>query len=343
MGCTIQTGPHGLVNDRIVDHYKKIAQSGTALIVIGHVATSPVYPATLLRDYSTTKTRMWGEEHVDGLLRLTNAVHSEGAKIVVQLTHPGMRAAVDTPPAPSPFLLPLASGGKECHVMSLEDIRVAEEVFWNAARIAALAGFDGAEVHASNGWMVNNFTNRCINRREDAYGKDEMLIVKEIFDGIRNTVADDFVVGVRMAGFNPDLETGLRQGKRFEEIGFDYISLCNNSKIKWSPQEHYTPENYTFSSEIYSAAEIKKVVRVPVLCAGNIRTTADAEAVLAETDIDMVLIGRGMLADPFWTKKAFDGSRQIVCRACPHCTWKLGGENCAAIDSVYAIQKERDL
>ena len=331
MGNASQTDDNGKVSPKTIDHYRKVARSGTAWITLGHVAVSEKYPAKTFVPGQTTQTQICSDEYVDGLLKLTEAVHSEGAKIVCQIEHGGMRSAVKNPPAPSAHPVPFTDGKELCHPLTLQEIIEEERSFWEAGRRVYEAGFDGVEISASNGWMLHNWTNRLINLRDDEYGKNRLLIVREVFQGIRKQVPDSFIIGVRMAGNNPDLKDGLEQAIEMEKIGFDYISLCNNPMLTWMPQNIDLPKDYKYAMQFYSAQEIKKVVNVPVLCANSIRTTEDATSALQETDVDMILIGRGMLCDPDWTGKALKGEKQITCLHClPHCKWKYG-ERCAAI------------
>lgn len=325
MGNTTKTGADGIVCDGTVEHLRNIARHRTALIIQGASNISGNYTAR------GTQTGLWCDEQIEGLRRITDAVHAEGAKIIIQLEHPGIRSMTDAPPAPSPFELVSNEGKRVCHVMTVNEIHEAQQEYVEAARRAVLAGYDGVELHASHGWMIHNFTNRHVNQRDDEYGRDELLFVKEIFDKIRENSPDPFIIGIRMAGFNPDLKTGIQQGKRFEKMGFDYISMSNNPVIKWTPQDLSAPDGYPFTPQIYSAAEMKKAVNIPVIAANGIRSTADANAILAETDIDMILVGRGMLADPCWAEKALSGARQIECLACPRCSWQLENNKCAAL------------
>ena len=187
------------------------------------------------------------------------------------------------------------------------------------------------ELHASHGWMISDFLSPCINRREDEYGRDKLLFVREIFQMVREAVPNDFVIGIRLAAYNPDLATGLEQARQVEEMGFDYINVSNNPVVAWLPQEMTKPENYPFSAHTYSTVEMRKAVQLPLLGGKEIRTAEEAEAILLETDADMILLGRGFLADPRWAGKVLAGEEPVLCQHCPgRCPWQLGGENCAA-------------
>lgn len=325
MGNATATGEDGFVSDAMVTHFRTVARGGTALIIQG--ATS----VTNENKAHVTQTGIWCDEQIEGLNRIVEAVHAEDCKIILQLEHAGMRALASEPFAPSPFTLNIRGIEKVCHVMTADEIHDVQRLYVDAVKRAVLAGYDGVELHGSHGWMISDFLNPCINRRGDEYGRDKLLFVREMFREMRENSPDYFVIGIRLGAFNPDLKTGIEQGKQLEEMGFDYINVSNNPVITWLPQKMAVPEGYPFSAHTYSVKEMKKAVGIPVLGGKDIRTTEEADAVLAETDMDMVLLGRGMLADPYWAGKALSGAEQRICRHCAgRCPWQLGGVKCAA-------------
>ena len=325
MGNATRTGTDGIVCDEMVRHFQAVAEGGAALIIQGAASVTNENKA------HTTQTGVWCDEQVEGLRRITEAVHRKDCRIILQLEHAGIRALASEPLAPSPFTLRIRGAEKTCRVMTVEEIHEVQRLYIDAAKRAVWAGYDGVELHGSHGWMISDFLSPCINRRGDEYGRDKLLFVREMFQEMRRSVPERFVIGIRLGAFNPDLQTGIDQGKQFEEMGFDYIDVSNNPVVAWLPQEMTTPDGYPFSAHTYSAAEMKRHVNIPVLGGKEIRTTEEANAVLAETDVDMILLGRGFLADPAWAGKALSGVEQNCCRRCKgRCPWQLGGKNCAA-------------
>ena len=326
MGNATETGPDGVVCDAMVEHFRAVARGGAALIIQGAASVTDENKAHV------TQTGIWRDGQVEGLRRITQTVHGENCRIILQLEHAGMRALAIEPFAPSPFTLNVRGTEKVCHVMTVEEIHAVQKLYVDAVKRAVRAGYDGVELHGSHGWMISSFLSPCINRRSDEYGRDKLLFLREIFQEIRSNSTDDFVIGIRLGAFNPDLKTGLEQGRQVEAMGFDYINVSNNPVTKWLPQEMTVPKGYPFSAHTWSVAEMKKTVGIPVLGGKDIRTTEEADTVLAETDADVILLGRGMLADPEWARKALSGEEQIICRHCAgRCPWQLGGKRCAAI------------
>jgi len=316
----------GTVSDAMVEHFRTVAANGAGLILQGAMCVSNVHRA------HTTQMCLTNDAQIEGLRRITDAVHAEGGKIFIQLEHPGMRALSDAPLAPFPFVMEAEGGVKKvCHVMSEEDISFVRQEYISAGKRAILAGYDGLEIHASHGWLPNAFINPGINIREDKYGQERTLFVQEIVEEMRAQSPADFAIGIRMGGFDPDLKDGIENAKSFERMGVDYLDISNNPSKKFLPQNLYAPENYPFSPHEFSAAEIKKSVNIPVIGAKSIRTMEEAQAVLAKTNLDMIQIARPFLCDPLWVTKAFSGGEQIICKHCNKCPWRLGGQNCAAI------------
>lgn len=326
MGTSTRTAEDGFVTDDVVEHFKEVSEGGPGLIIQGATAVDGSNKA------HEDQCGVWLDEHVEGLKRITQVVHGNGTKIFLQLEHAGIRGLPEHPFAPSEFTLENRDGSKKiCHVMTEEEIRNVEDLYAKAAGRAYAAGYDGIEVHDGHGWLLSAFTSPCINRRTDKYGQDLLLIVREIIEKIKNVVPDDFVIGLKMGAFNPDLETGLNQGREFEKMGFDYLHMSNNITTKWLPQNMWAPEGYPFSGHEYSCGEMKKSVGIPVIGAKNIRTLEEAQAVLDLTDIDMITMGRAFLADPYHVKKVAEGKTPNLCFHCPgRCQWKLVGKGCPA-------------
>jgi NADPH2 dehydrogenase len=325
MGCLMRTGEDGVVRDTNVESLRAVARGGAALLVQGATSVCRVNRCSLMR------AGIWCDEQISGLRRITEAVHAEGKKIIVQIQHAGIRSYVEHPQCPSDFVLRLSNGVKLGRAMTMEEIQTAEREFIEAARRAVAAGYDGVELQGAHGWLISNFLNRRINVRDDEYGHDPMLFVRKIYEGIRETVPDNFVVGFRMNGFEPDLETGLEYAKQLDALGFDFLAVSNNGF--WPEQEISKPEGYPFSFNVYAAGEIKKLVKAPVFATQGIRTAEEANAVLAATDVDMVQIGRGMLIDPEWANKVLSGRTPGKCLWCRSCSWRVDstGSSCPGL------------
>ena len=127
---------------------------------------------------------LFNEAHVQGWRLVTQAVHAQGGKIFVQLMHTGRVGHVANLTAGAEVLGPMAEVcpgemftdtlGPQPHsaprAMTAEDIAHAVVEYARSARLALEAGFDGVELHAANGYLIEQFLNGTVNRRTDAYG-----------------------------------------------------------------------------------------------------------------------------------------------------------------------------
>lgn len=178
---------------------------------------------------------IYSQAQIEGWKKVTAAVHAEGGKIFMQLWHVGRMSHPDfhggeLPLAPSPLNPGSKSftpeGFKDTVApkeMSLEDIRQTIQDFRVAAGNAMIAGFDGVEIHASNGYLLHQFFNSTSNIRSDEYGgskENRARILFEVIDAIKEVVPENRI-GVRM---NPSLHGIFGMTLNEETIPtFDYI------------------------------------------------------------------------------------------------------------------------
>lgn len=318
----VDTDESGIVTSANVEALRRIAKGGTALIFQGATAVSKENRFTL------TQAGIWCDEQIEGLRQITDAVHAEGKKIIIQLQHAGIRSCAEKLMCSSDYVLNTrrVRVGK---AMTVDEIRVAEQEFIDAAKRAVSAGYDGVELHASHGWLLSDFLNRKVNVRDDEYGRDRTLIIREIYEGIRTAVPDDFVVGIRTAGYEPELEDGLEHARQLDEMGFDFLDISNTNDALWPLQNVNAPQDYPLTALAYAAGEMKKFVKAPIMVVKGVCTADDANRILELSDVDMVQVGRSILVDPEWTNKALSGRTPGKCLGCQGgCKWNVSGPPC---------------
>lgn len=187
-----------------------------------------------------------------------------------------------------------------------------------------MADIDGVEIHAVHeGYLLDQFTIAFFNRRTDKYGGDLMGRLRfpiEIVKAIKKAAGEDFPVALRFSvksfikdwnqGGLPgedfvekgrDVEEGLKAAKILEAAGYDAFNADGGSYDAW--YWAHPPTYQVHGLYLPLIEELKKVVKVPVIVAGRMELPELAEKVLEEGKADMVGIGRGLLADPYWVKK----------------------------------------
>jgi len=217
--------------------------------------------------------------------------------------------------------------------MTIDEVHRTEQQFINAAIRTKKAGADGVELHATHGYLLQQFLSPFTNRRNDEYGgsfENRCRIIKNLITGIKKKCGPDFPVLIRLTvdefqdmvghperGYH--LEDGIRFAKEFEKYGADAIDVSYGS----SETFFIISESMRFPlgcRKKYARA-IKEAVSIPVISVGLIRSPSQAEEILNEGGQDFIGLGRPLLADSEWASKAMEGredeiSRCITCNRC---------------------------
>ncbi|MDX2643783.1 alkene reductase [Streptomyces sp. PA03-1a] len=157
---------------------------------------------------------LWSDAQVQGWKRVTDAVHAAGSTIVTQLwhtgraSHPVFQPDGKTPVGPSPIAidgLVFTDEGRVPFVtprpLEIDEIQAVVAQFAQAGTNALAAGFDGVEVHAANGYLIDQFLQDSANRRTDRYGgsvENRARLLLEVVDALIETVGADRI-GVRIS------------------------------------------------------------------------------------------------------------------------------------------------
>jgi len=269
------------------------------------------------------------DQYIPRLAQLTASVRATGARIVLQLIHCGRQTTPalcgGQPLAPSPIPCPvLREMPREA---SLDDIEHVIEAFVKAAQRARAAGFDGVEVHAAHGYLINQFLSPYSNKRTDAYGGDlwgRTRILLEIVSGIKQAAGADYPVSCRISA-DEFVEGGLTLSdtrivaRWLENVGLDAVSVSGG--VYESAYRIVPPMDVGPGSLVDLASGIKEAVTLPVFAVAGIHDPAFADRILVEGKADMVALGRALLADPEWPEKARQGETRRIrpCLYCNHC------------------------
>jgi len=314
----------GEISDRQVFHYARRARGGAGLIIVENACID--YPASR---HGATQPRIDSDEFIPGLARLARAVHDEGAKISIELTHPGLNASLKfnggrRPVAPSPT--PLRKDGVLPKELTSEEINNLVERYANAALRAKRAGYDMVELQGGHGLLINQFLSPLSNKRSDRYGgsrENRLRFVADIVERIRELCGGRFPITIRFAaddmvdgGIDPEEGKALATG--LEAIGIEMIQadlgLCPKEK-------RLEPMPYPQGWRAHLAKGLKEVTAVPIAAVGVIREPEFAEGLLSQNEADLVVLGRTLIADPDWPEKARTGHPEQIrkCIGCGEC------------------------
>ena len=318
----------GSVSKRFTNFYVERGKGGVGLIIV-----SPAYidPAARKRAGSLL---LHDDRFIPKLKDFTAAVHATGAKVLQQLNHNGrlitsskeLKTAVKggaVGPSPIPHLVT----GEIPHVLTVEEIKELIEKFGQSARRAKEAGYDGVELHGTQGYLINQFYSLYSNRRTDEYGgnlENRMRFPLEVYRRVRELTGNEFLISYRVnarefAPIETPIQDVITLCQRLEKEGVDllHVSVGNSETpamlLKGTPTGSTSPGCYADL-----AASIKAKVKVPVIAVGRIHTPGIAEEILREEKADLIATGRALIADPHWPEKAFKGESERI-RLCIGC------------------------
>ena len=308
----------GMAKQQNVAHYQTLAKGGAGLIIQEATCISPE------GRLSADQLGIWSDDHIPGLRKITDAVHQEGCPILVQLHHAGLVSIGTDTLCPSDYAMDSKKGWKNGHEMSRDEILRIRDAFIAAAVRAEKAGYDGVELHGCHGYLLCQFLNDRVNRRQDEYGQPNRLVL-EILEGIRGSVRPDFVVGIRLGAFEPTLEDGIAHARTLRNHGIQFIDVSYGFTAESEP---FAPGDPELLDVIRGAGAIQKAVDVPVFAVNSIRTPQQAQRILEQTGVSMVDIGRSALVDPEWPNKARQGKIPGTCLGCKVCQWRIDRNRC---------------
>lgn len=254
---------------------------------------------------------LFNETHVRGWKAVTDAVHAGGGKIFVQLMHTGRVTHVANQPAGAQVIGPTSivcpgemytdSQGMQPHspprAMTVADIAHAVEEYAKSAQLAIDAGFDGVELHAANGYLIEQFLNANVNQRTDAYGgsiEGRNRFALEVARATVSAIGADRV-GIRLSphgvvngtgGAFPEIEAQyLALTQELSKLGLLYLHLLDHSALGAPPVP----------------GELKSRLRAEfaglfILAGGFDRSRA--ESALQTGQADLIAFARPFLANP---------------------------------------------
>jgi N-ethylmaleimide reductase len=253
---------------------------------------------------------LFNEAQMRGWRLVTDAVHAKGGKIVVQLMHTGRVTQIANLPPRAEVVGPAAAtcpgemytdaNGMQPHTapraMTEADIAHAVGEYAQAARLAIQAGFDGVELHAANGYLIEQFLNPLVNMRTDAYGggiAGRNRFALEVADAAAQAIGAD-KVGIRLSPYGVFNGTGT-----VPEVHAQYLSLVRELSTQGLLYVHQLDHSAMGAPPVPAAlkAQLRSAFKGPYILAGGF-DGASAEKVLAEGQADLIAFARPFLANP---------------------------------------------
>ncbi|MFD9036616.1 NADH:flavin oxidoreductase/NADH oxidase [Streptomyces sp. NPDC059567] len=309
-------GPNaGVANDWHFAHYASRATGGTGLILVEATAVAPegrISPADL---------GIWNDTQVEALRRISAFLKEHGTVPGIQIGHAGRKASTKRPwdgrgpvatddhgwqpVAPSP--VEFAEGYPVPTELTTERIAEITGQFADAARRALAAGFEVLELHGAHGYLIGEFLSPHSNHRTDAYGgsfENRTRLALEVVDAVRAVWPEELPLFFRISatdwledqGWTPD-ET-VRFARLLREHGVDLLDVSSGGN--GGPAEIPVGPGY----QVPFAARVKAETDLPVAAVGLITEIDQAEKIVANGEADAVLLGRELLRDASWARRA---------------------------------------
>ena len=335
--------PKGAVTPKLIETMAALAKGGVGLLISSHAYVREEGQA------SPWQIGIYQDELIDGLRKMTAAVHEAGGKMVLQLAHAGHFAAEDltgTPPLVVSDYAGLATTPRK--EMTAKDIEELIAAFAAAAGRAKAAGFDGVQIHAAHGYLLSQFLSPAFNRRQDNYGGsiwNRSRVHLEILQAIRKVAGDDYPVLVKLncRDFSENglsLEDSISAAGLLADAGLDAIELSGGLLTggKLSPSR---PRIDSEDKEAYFREELrafKKQIRIPLILVGGNRSFGVADKLVEEGAADYISMSRPFIWEPDLIARWQSGDRRKAeCRSDNLC-FKPGLEG----NGIQCVTKQRE-
>jgi 2,4-dienoyl-CoA reductase-like NADH-dependent reductase (Old Yellow Enzyme family) len=303
-----------MADDWHLVHLGSRAVGGAGLIFTEAAAVSPegrISPADL---------GIWKDEHIEGLRRIVKFVRSQGSEIGIQLAHAGRKASVAEPwnggklvkqgawKPVAPSAIAFDEGYAEPAELTLEGIGQVIDEFKAAARRAMKAGFKVVEIHAAHGYLLHQFLSPLSNRRADRYGgsyENRVRLVTEVVEAVRSAWPAGYPLFVRISATDWadggwTIEDSIRLAGLLKGFGVDVVDCSSGGLVPNVKIPVGAGYQVGFSERIRSATGILTAA------VGMITEAAQAEAILAEGQADLIVMARQLLRDPYFPLHAAD-------------------------------------
>lgn len=304
---------NGFVNDWHEAHYTGMARGGAGLVIVeatGVSADGRITPGC---------TGLWDDGQVAGMARIAAQIKAAGAVAGIQLAHAGRKASANKPwegddhmadtdsrgwETISPSAIAFGGGlPKVPRAMTLADIERVKADYVAATKRAIDAGFEWLELHFAHGYLAQSFFSVHANKRTDQYGgsaENRGRFMLETLAAVREVWPENLPLTARFGVIEYDgrdeetLEEAIALTRQMHAGGLDML----NVSIGFSTPDANIPWGPAFLAPV--AERVRREAGLPVASAWGFDDPHDAERMIAEAKMDLVMIGRAHLANPHY-------------------------------------------
>lgn len=315
----------GAVTDALVAHYRRRAAGGAAMVTVEYTCIDQTAGKG-----SAIQLALDHDGLTAGHVRLAGAIAEAGAVPCLQLHHAGRQTsprfiAGRQPVAPSVHESPMFRTTPRA--LSGAEVTALVERFGAAAERAVAAGYAAIELHGAHGYLLGQFLSPWTNRRDDEWGGDaarRLAFPAAVVRRVRRAIGDrPLIYRLSAAEFVPgglEVDEAAAAARPLVAAGADAIHVSTGvaERLDTNVDPIATPEGWRLGLARHVRTALAGAA--PVIGVGVIRRPEMAEAALAEGSADLIALGRALLADPDWPRKARDG-RVTAIRPCTSCNW----------------------
>ncbi len=295
----------GNVTDDMISYYEEKTKGGHIGMIIVEYAFISQQGKAQPKQLSIADDRK-----IEGLKRLTDAIHSQGSKVIAQIVHAGgaTSSKITGMETVSPSCIPFGNRTGGDRVLAGTDIEDIMQDFVKAAIRIKKADFDGVELHSAHGYLLNQFCSPYTNHRTDEYGgtvENRMRIHKMVIEAVREAVGPEYPILLRLGacdyidGGNTIAEA-VEMAEILSDTSLDILDISGGLTGFIVKGKENQP---SYFSDVTKA--IKEKVSLPVILTGGITDIHVADNLVADGYADMIGVGRAILKDSDWAEKAF--------------------------------------
>ena len=317
---------NGEMSNRHMNYYSLRAKGGVGLIILENANVE--YP---VGSNGTSQIRIDHDSYMPRYYQLVESLHKDGATVAIQINHAGAsassaRTGVETVSSSD---VPTKAGGEIPRPMTKEEILTTVKKYAEAARRIQAIGFDAIEIHCGHSYLMSQFISPYYNKRTDEFGgsvENRLRFPRMVLEAVRKEVGPWFPIIVRVSaeervpGGNT-LEDTLEYLEYLDEFVDMYDVSCGlNPSLQYQIDSNFLPDGW----RSYMSRAVKDKFGKPVINTGNYRDPKTVEKVLESGDVDIVGMGRGLIAEPNWVKKVQSGEEDML-RKCISCNVGCAG------------------
>jgi len=309
--------PKGEVTPRHLIYYDNLSRGGMAMIILEPVAVSQSG-----KEHAKQLTVHLPESQKN-LEKIVLTLHNNNTLACLNINHAGRAANPKATgmPTMAPSSVTCPATGQTPVAFQIAEIKGILNGYRKAIRTAVAAGFDAIEIQAGHGYLIQQFLSPRTNLRNDSYGQDKTLFLKEIFAIVREE-RKDLTVLIRISG-SDFIENGFGPAENSiilqlaQEYGFDAIH-CGFGNACDTPPWYYNHMALPEQKQHQVVQAIRKQTSLPLIVAGRMGNINKLKAYEQEDLADCIALGRPLIADPNFVNKVLQQQTDdiIFCGYC---------------------------